>query len=49
MKFIETEFIHDKQKDHHANSNPDAESENINERKDFILPEISPRDFEIIF
>jgi hypothetical protein len=34
--------MHDEQKDHHAHSDPDGKTKNIDQREDFILFEIPP-------
>jgi hypothetical protein len=49
MKIVETEFIPDEKEDHHADSDANRQTKNIDERKDFALHQISPCSFEIIF
>jgi hypothetical protein len=49
MKFIIAEFIHNEQEDHHAYSNANGQTENIDERKNFVFHQVSPGDLEIVF
>jgi hypothetical protein len=49
MKTVNLEFVDDENIDHHANSNANGQAKNVNERKSFILHQIPPGSFEIIF
>ena len=49
MKIIETEFIHDENKDHQANRDTNSKTKNIDHWKNLVLTKITPRDSEIIF
>ena len=48
MKIIKTSFIRNKQHNHNTCSHPDSEANNIDGRKNFVLPQISPGSFDII-
>jgi len=49
MKIINAEFIHNEKKDHHTYRNADGQSEDVDKRKNFILRQVSPGNFEIVF
>jgi hypothetical protein len=49
MEPVNTKFIHDIKKYHHAHRYTNGQSKNIDERKNLILHQIAPCGFEIIF
>ncbi len=48
VKCIEAEVIYRADDYHHSDGHAQCKSENVNERKEFMLEQISPRDNEIV-
>jgi hypothetical protein len=44
MKFVIAQFIVDIEENEDTAGNPDGKSRNVNERKSFVSPQISPCD-----
>src|SRR5213595_1868407 len=49
MKVVETSLIENKKHNHYTRCHSNGKTNDINERENLVLPQVSPRDFEIIF